>query len=89
MIRVIDGEKLPAPEPPHWQDSELVRSIDPFNPFVIVPAFIFGGLLRSLLGRLLGSAADRRRRRRCWPGSWSASLVAALIVGVIAFARSR
>ena len=23
MIRVIDGEKLPAPEPPHWQQPGL------------------------------------------------------------------
>ena len=35
------------------------RSIqsDLFNPFLIIPAILFGGLLRSLMGRLLGSAA--------------------------------
>src|ERR1700710_319035 len=36
MIRIIDGEKLPAPEPPHWQPS--TRSFDPgdlFNPFLL------------------------------------------------------
>ena len=57
MVRIVNGEKLPEPEPPHWQDSQ---SFDPealFNPFLIIPAILFGGLLRSLMGRLLGSAA--------------------------------
>lgn len=56
MIRVIDGEKLPAPEPPHWQPS--TRSFDPgdlFNPFLLIPVLLFGGALRMMLGRLLGS----------------------------------
>src|SRR6476619_1899726 len=35
MIRVIDGEKLPAPEPAHWETPELLNYIDPSNPFVI------------------------------------------------------
>src|SRR4029079_19463637 len=55
MVRILNGEKLPEPEPPHWQDSQ---SFDPealFNPFLIIPAVIFGGLLRGLMGRLLGS----------------------------------
>jgi uncharacterized protein len=55
MIGVIDGEPLPAPEPPHWQSS---RSFDPgdlFNPFLIIPVLLFGGVMRSMLGRLLGS----------------------------------
>ena len=33
MVRVINGEKLPEPEPPHWQDTGLLNRIDPFNPF--------------------------------------------------------
>src|SRR5947208_5336022 len=28
MIRLIDGETLPAPEPPHWQDSNLLSHFD-------------------------------------------------------------
>ena len=35
MIGIIDGEKLPAPEPPHWQPQ--THSFDPadlFNPFL-------------------------------------------------------
>src|ERR1700687_1233011 len=56
MIRLIDGEQLPAPEPPHWQ-SPGSFSIDPLNPFLIIPVLLFGGLMRSTLGRLIGSAA--------------------------------
>jgi uncharacterized protein len=57
MIRVIDGETLPAPEPPHWQSQRSFDPADLFNPFLIIPVLLFGGLMRSLLGRLLGSAA--------------------------------
>ena len=57
MVRVAEGEKLPEPEPPHWQDSQSFNPEDLFNPFLIIPAIFFGGLLRSLVGRLLGSAA--------------------------------
>jgi uncharacterized protein len=57
MIRVIDGEKLPEPEPPHWQNRGLLGDIDPFNPFVLAFVFIVGGALRAALGRLVGSAA--------------------------------
>ena len=57
MIRVIDGEQLPAPEPPHWQDTGLFEHRGLFNPFLIIPVLLFGGMMRSMLGRLLGSAA--------------------------------
>ena len=55
MIRVIDGEKLPAPEPPHWQNTGLFDVSDMFNPFLLIPVFLLGGLMRSMLGRLAGS----------------------------------
>src|SRR6478672_4212220 len=35
IIRIVNGEKLPEPEPPHWQDTGLLNGIDPFNPFVL------------------------------------------------------
>jgi uncharacterized protein len=57
MIRVIEGEKLPAPEPEHWRSPVLFNTIDPLNPFVIVGVFIVAGILRTTLGRLFGSAA--------------------------------
>jgi uncharacterized protein len=84
MIRVIDGEKLPEPEPPHWQNRGLLGDIDPFNPFVLAFVFIVGGALRAALGRLVGSAATGG-----FVGvlAWLlvGSLGAAAIIGVLAF----
>jgi uncharacterized protein len=57
MMRVIDGETLPAPEPPRWQGNDVFSVIDPFNPFVIIAVFVFGALFRGIFGRLVGSAA--------------------------------
>jgi uncharacterized protein len=57
LIGVINGEKLPEPEPEHWRSPGLANYIDPFNPFVLVGAFIIGSILRGMLGRLVGSAA--------------------------------
>src|SRR5450631_2550211 len=54
IIRVVDGEKLPAPEPPRQQGQGSSSSIDPLNPFLIIPVLLFGGLMRSMLGRLIG-----------------------------------
>ncbi len=83
MVRIANGEKLPEPEPPHWQDSQ---SFDPealFNPFLIIPAIIFGGLLRSMMGRLLGSVtAGALTALIAW--FLAGSLMAAVIAGVIA-----
>ena len=83
MVRIVNGEKLPEPEPPHWQDSQSFNPEDLFNPFLIIPAIFFGGLLRSLLGRLLGSvAAGGLTALIAW--FLVGSAMAALIVGVIA-----
>jgi uncharacterized protein len=84
IIRVAEGEKLPEPEPPHWQDSGLFNTIDPFNPFVLAFVFIVGGALRASLGRLVGSAATGG-----FVGvlAWLlvGSLGVAAVVGVLAF----
>jgi uncharacterized protein len=83
IVRVVNGEKLPEPEPPHWQDSQSFNPEDLFNPFLIIPAIFFGGLLRSLLGRLLGSvAAGGLTALIAW--FLVGSAMVALIVGVIA-----
>jgi uncharacterized protein len=59
ILRVIEGEKLPAPvrsEPSRgMQPSWLMEHIDPFNPFVIFGIFAVGGIMRTLLGRLAGA----------------------------------
>jgi uncharacterized protein len=58
MIRVIDGEKLPEPEPSaQRQGPGSFSLIDPLNPFLIIPVLLLGGLMRSVLGRLIGSVA--------------------------------
>src|ERR1700737_3544592 len=55
MVGVISGEKLPARE--RRENSGLLRNIDPFTPFVIFAVFIVGAVLRTALGRLIGSVA--------------------------------
>src|SRR5882757_9395695 len=87
MIRVIDGEKLPAPEPEHWRSPVLFNIIDPLNPFVIVGVFIVGGILRTTLGRLFGSAATGGFVgfvAWLFVGSIAVSLIVALIAFVFA-----
>jgi uncharacterized protein len=57
IIGVIDGEPLPPP-PARRQSQSSTPSLEflnPFNPFVLIGLLIFGGALRKLLGRLLGS----------------------------------
>ncbi|MCP4621084.1 MAG: YgcG family protein [Bradyrhizobium sp.] len=53
MIGLINGEKLPEPEPPHWDGS----NIDVFNPFWLFFALVISSILRGALGRLIGSIA--------------------------------
>jgi uncharacterized protein len=83
MIRLVDGEKLPAPEPPHWHGSSSFDPSDLFNPFLIIPVFLFGGLLRNMLGRLIGSAAAGGLVALI---AWflAGSLLAAVLAGLIA-----
>jgi uncharacterized protein len=84
MIRVIDGEKLPAPEPPHWQHTALFDVSDMLNPFLLIPVFLFGGLMRSMLGRLVGSVVSAGVVTLV---AWLlfGSLIAAIVAGAIAF----
>jgi uncharacterized protein len=51
MMRVIDGEELPAPAPQHWQNDNIDI------PTLIFIVLIAGGILRAVLGRMVGSAA--------------------------------
>src|SRR4051812_18639942 len=83
MMRVIDGEKLPAPEPPHWQNTGLFDVSDMFNPFLLIPVFLLGGVMRSMLGRLVGSAVSGGVVTLV---AWLlfGSLAAAIVAGVIA-----
>jgi uncharacterized protein len=84
MIAVIDGETLPAPEPPHWESPGLATWIDPLNPVVIVGVLLVAGILRGTLGRLLGSAATGGLVSfLAW--LFVGSVAVSLVVGFIAF----
>ena len=85
MMRIIDGEKLPAPPPRQQQSSDWVNHLDPG--IIIFGAVFMGGILRALLGRLLGAAATGGIVGvLAWlaAGSLAASFFAAGIVFVIA-----
>jgi uncharacterized protein len=83
ILRVIDGEPLPAPVKPR-QDSGLLSQLDPFNPFLIVAVFVIGGIFRGILGRLFGSLATGGVVAAI---VWfiAASLSLSVIGGIIAF----
>lgn len=87
IIAVAGGEKLPPPEPPHWQPQ--THSFDPgdlFNPFLIIPVMLFGGALRAMLGRLLGSGvAGGLVALLAWYffGSIAAAIISGLVAGLI------
>jgi uncharacterized protein len=82
VVAVIDGEKLPAPVQRQQSNSGSLN-FDPLNPFFIIPVLLFGGLIRSLLGRLIGSVASGGLVALiAW--YFFASLLAAVLAGVIA-----
>ena len=57
IIRVIDGEPLPAPEPQQSFGGGQDRFDILFNPLIIFAVFVIGAVLRTVLGRLIGSVA--------------------------------
>jgi uncharacterized protein len=57
IIGVIDGEPLPAPEPQQSFGGGQEHFDLLFNPLVLFGIFVGGALLRTLLGRLIGSVA--------------------------------
>jgi uncharacterized protein len=56
IIKVIDGEPLPAPA--EWKgNSNALDQIMENAPFLLFGVLIFGSILRNILGRLFGSLA--------------------------------
>ena len=55
MVQVIEGEQLPPPQPQHWQNPLSPDNVD--VPILIFLVVVVGGILRAILGRLVGSAA--------------------------------
>ncbi len=81
IIRVVDGEPLPAPA--QKSSSGSFNFADAVNPFTIIAVLVFGGLMRGLLGRLIGSVATGGLvALLAW--YFVGSLLAAIIAGLIA-----
>jgi uncharacterized protein len=62
IISVIDGEPLPAPPQPSsssgsGSNANWFAFFNPTNPFVLIGVLLFGHLMRSLLGPLIGAGA--------------------------------
>jgi uncharacterized protein len=81
MIRVIDGEPLPPPAraAPQAQDG-LLGAL----PVLLILALVAGGILRRVLGRLLGSIATGGAVAAV---AWllAGTLAVALLAGIVAF----
>jgi uncharacterized protein len=84
MMRVIDGEPLPAPQRSTSFSNE-VDDLGPLVPFGLFASLFVGGVLRTMFGRLFGSAATGGVLAAI---AWflAGSLGLALAVGAIAFA---
>ena len=88
MIGLINGEKLPAPEPVHWDKPNDGPNFDAvFNPFWLFFTFVVSGIMRSTAGRLIGSIATGGVLAVL---AWFivGSLVVALIAAVLGFLLS-
>src|SRR6202035_5064624 len=55
IIRVVDGESLPAPTP--RQQQNFLDHVDLLNPFTLFAVFVVSTILRTTLGRLIGAVA--------------------------------
>jgi uncharacterized protein len=83
IIRVVDGEPLPTPVRPQQAPSSPSWDIfDLFNPFTIIAVLIVGGIMRSALGRLIGSVvAGGLAALVAW--YFIGSVLAAILAGVL------
>jgi uncharacterized protein len=85
IIAVIDGEKLPAPQPAPQQS---FPGLDDVNPgWALVGTVLLAGMMRAMLGRLLGAGVTGGVvGLLAWfvVGSLAGSLVAAVVVFIVA-----
>ena len=51
MVKVVDGEPLPAPQPQGYNDDSWLSAL----PLVILLAFVSGAIFRAIFGRFFGS----------------------------------
>ena len=57
MMRVIDGEPLPAPPGARGSGASAPGGIGQYFPVLLIGALVIGGFMRAMLGRFLGSLA--------------------------------
>lgn len=81
ILKVIDGEPLPAPR---RLTANSGNGIDPFNPFLIVGVIVLGSILRGAMGRLVGSVVTGGLAA---VAAWFliGTLTVSVIAGIIAF----
>ncbi|MBC7576641.1 MAG: TPM domain-containing protein [Tardiphaga sp.] len=76
ILKVIDGELLPAVASSPPQGANFLDQIEQFAPFLLFGVIILGGIFRTLFGRLFGSLAT----------GGLVALVAWLLVGTLTIA---
>jgi uncharacterized protein len=83
IVRVVDGEPLPAPKP-RSDTSASFDNLGELFPILIIGALVVGGILRAIMGRLLGSLVMGGGVAFI---AWSmlGALPLALVAGLIAF----
>jgi len=86
MIRVVDGESLPAPKPGAGGSGlgSISQNSGQLLPFLFVVALVVGGVLRAVLGRIPGALATGGLLALA---GWllGGAVIAALIGGGLAF----
>jgi len=82
ITKLIDGEAMPAPKSSALsrQDEELIWMIV----FILVPAFLVGGVIREIFGRLLGSGITGIIAGVVL-SMWGGALAGAVLVAILAF----
>ena len=60
MVRIVNGEKLPEPEPPHWQDSQSFNPIGPVQSVSDHSGDIFWRAAAEPAGTAAGLGGRRR-----------------------------
>jgi uncharacterized protein len=84
MISVADGEPLPPPAARRQQSSGVLDNLESIIPFAFIAVLVLGGILRAVLGRLVGAIVTGGLVGLiAW--FFVGALAVALITGVIAF----
>ncbi|HEY0219052.1 MAG TPA: YgcG family protein [Afipia sp.] len=55
MIKVVDGEPLPAPKPIQQMSPGAFDALGEFFPVLLIGSIVVGGMMRAMFGRLGGS----------------------------------